>query len=117
MYGSFIPLQKTDVLKHLRRKFNTDFSNRFVGDGMGWEGGYWRSIYFKLYFISPNCSKNVIFPEVDKYRTAIVQKSVPSFQVVYRKHTLTLDDLCTLADQNWLNDQVGAQFPSMPERV
>lgn len=35
MYGSFIPLQKTDVLKHLRRKFNTDFSNRFVGDGMG----------------------------------------------------------------------------------
>lgn len=83
---------------------------------MGW-GGYWRSIYFKLYFISPNCSKNVIFPEVDKYRTAIVQKSVPSFQVVYRKHTLTLDDLCTLADQNWLNDQVGAQFPSMPERV
>ncbi|XP_077955264.1 sentrin-specific protease 5 isoform X3 [Gasterosteus aculeatus] len=27
-------------------------------------------------------------------------------QVVYKKHTLTLDDLSTLADQNWLNDQV-----------
>ncbi|TWW72816.1 Sentrin-specific protease 5 [Takifugu flavidus] len=78
MYGSFIPLQKTDVLKHLRRTFNMDFSN----------------------------SKNSIFPEVDRYRTAVVQNSVPSFQVVYKKHTLTLDDLCTLADQNWLNDQV-----------
>ncbi|CAF97535.1 unnamed protein product, partial [Tetraodon nigroviridis] len=78
MYGSFIPLQKTDVLKHLKRKFNTDFSN----------------------------SKNSIFPEVDRYRTAVVVRSAPSFQVVYKKHTLTLDDLCTLADQNWLNDQV-----------
>lgn len=36
----------------------------------------------------------------------IVQKPVPFFQVVYKKHTLTLDDLLTLADQNWLNDQV-----------
>ncbi|XP_044075961.1 sentrin-specific protease 5-like [Siniperca chuatsi] len=78
IYGSFIPLQKTDVLKHLKRRFNTDFSDR----------------------------KNVIFSEVTKYRTAIVQKPVPSFQVVYKKHTLTLDDLSTLADQNWLNDQV-----------
>ncbi|GAA6222546.1 sentrin-specific protease 5-like [Lates japonicus] len=77
-YGSFIPLQKSDVLKHLRKTFNTDFSDR----------------------------KNVIFSEVTKYRTAIVQKSVPSFQVVYKKHALTLDDLSTLADQNWLNDQV-----------
>lgn len=52
------------------------------------------------------CRKNVIFSEVTKYRTVIVQKSIPSFQVVYKKHTLTLDDLSTLADQNWLNDQV-----------
>lgn len=52
------------------------------------------------------CRKAAIFLEVDKYRSAIIQKPVPSFQVVYRKHTLTLDDLSTLADQNWLNDQV-----------
>ncbi|XP_023260817.1 sentrin-specific protease 5-like isoform X1 [Seriola lalandi dorsalis] len=78
IYGSFIPLQKSDVLRHLKRKFNSDFSDR----------------------------KNIIFSEVTKYRTAIVQKLVPSFQVVYKKHTLTLDDLLTLADQNWLNDQV-----------
>ncbi|TMS09708.1 Sentrin-specific protease 5 [Larimichthys crocea] len=78
IYGSFIPLQKSDVLRHLKRMFNTDFSDR----------------------------KNVIFTEVTKCRTAIIQRSVPSFRVVYKKHTLTLDDLSTLADQNWLNDQV-----------
>lgn len=65
----------------------------------------------------PTCSKNSIFPEVDRYRTAVVVKSLPSFHVVYKKHTLTLDDLCTLADQNWLNDQVDAEFLSESERV
>ncbi|XP_069366764.1 sentrin-specific protease 5-like isoform X2 [Paralichthys olivaceus] len=78
IYGSFIPLQKSDVLRHLKRKFNTDFRDR----------------------------KYVVFSEVTKYRSVIVQKPVPSFQVVYNKHTLTLEDLSTLADQNWLNDQV-----------
>nr|XP_020479701.1 uncharacterized protein LOC109974047 isoform X2 [Monopterus albus] len=78
IYGSFIPLQKSDVWKHLKRKCNTDFSER----------------------------KNVIFTEVAKYCAAILQKPVPSFGVVYKKHTLTLEDLSTLADQNWLNDQV-----------
>nr|XP_046265313.1 sentrin-specific protease 5-like [Scatophagus argus] len=77
-YGSFIPLQKSDVLRHLKMRFNVDFNDR----------------------------KNVIFPEVTEYRTALIQKPAPSFQVVYKKHTLTLDDLATLADQNWLNDQV-----------
>lgn len=77
-YGSFIPLQKSNVLKHLKKKFDTDFSDR----------------------------KNFILSEVNKYQTVITQKSLPSFRVVYKKHTLTLDDLTTLADQNWLNDQV-----------
>ncbi|XP_042353963.1 sentrin-specific protease 5-like isoform X2 [Plectropomus leopardus] len=78
IHGSFIPLKKSDVLRHLKRKFNTDFCDR----------------------------KNYIYAEVSKYGTSIVQKPVSSFQVVYKKHTLTLDDLFTLADQNWLNDQV-----------
>ncbi|KAF3699089.1 Sentrin-specific protease 5 [Channa argus] len=78
IYGSFIPLQKSDVLRHLKKKFNTDVSKR----------------------------KNLIITEVVRYQTAIIQKPVPSFQVVYKKHTLTLDDLSTLAGQNWLNDQV-----------
>ncbi|KAM6989945.1 uncharacterized protein LKV04_009518 isoform 2-T2 [Tautogolabrus adspersus] len=77
-YGSFIPLKKNDVLRHLKRRFNADFSDR----------------------------KNVICSEVTKYRDTLVQTPVPSFRVVYKKHTLTLDDLSTLADQNWLNDQV-----------
>ncbi|XP_051254389.1 uncharacterized protein LOC127362580 [Dicentrarchus labrax] len=78
IYGSFIPLQKSDVLRHLKKRFNVDFTDR----------------------------KNIIFTEVTKYRTVVIQNSVPSFRVVYKKHTLTLDDLSTLADQNWLNDQV-----------
>lgn len=78
IYGSFIPLQKSSVLRHLTNRFNTDFSD-------------W---------------KDAIFSEMIKYRTVIAQKPVPSFRVVYRKHTLTLDDLSTLAHQNWLNDQV-----------
>uniref|UniRef100_A0A3Q1K9Z1 Ubiquitin-like protease family profile domain-containing protein n=1 Tax=Anabas testudineus TaxID=64144 RepID=A0A3Q1K9Z1_ANATE len=78
MYGSLIPLQRSDVLSHLKRRFNTDFTDM----------------------------KNVIISAVAKYQTVIIQKPVPFFQVVYKKHTLTLDDLSTLADQNWLNDQV-----------
>uniref|UniRef100_A0A665TBX5 Ubiquitin-like protease family profile domain-containing protein n=1 Tax=Echeneis naucrates TaxID=173247 RepID=A0A665TBX5_ECHNA len=74
IYGSFIPLQQSDVLRHLKRTFNKEK---------------------KLCF---NASPFVI--------TTFVQKPVPSFQVVYKKHTLTLDDLLTLADQNWLNDQI-----------
>ncbi|XP_039878209.1 LOW QUALITY PROTEIN: sentrin-specific protease 5-like [Simochromis diagramma] len=77
-YGSLIPLRKNDVLRHLKGKFYTGLSDR----------------------------KNTVLSEVTRYRAAILQKPVPLFQVVYKKHTLTLDDLLTLADQNWLNDQV-----------
>ncbi|KAM6918275.1 sentrin-specific protease 5-like [Xenentodon cancila] len=77
-YGSFIPLRNSDVLRHLRRKFNCDFSGR----------------------------KTAIFSEVSRCQNAIISRSVPSFRVVYKKHVLTLEDLLTLADQNWLNDQV-----------
>uniref|UniRef100_H2TEG7 Ubiquitin-like protease family profile domain-containing protein n=1 Tax=Takifugu rubripes TaxID=31033 RepID=H2TEG7_TAKRU len=78
MYGSFIPLQKTDVLKHLRRTFNMDFSNRSVVEDRSRLMRHLLQIDW------------ILFPQI----------------VVYKKHTLTLDDLCTLADQNWLNDQV-----------
>ncbi|XP_037537538.1 sentrin-specific protease 5 isoform X2 [Nematolebias whitei] len=42
----------------------------------------------------------------DRYRAAIMETPIPSFQVVYKKHRLTLEDLLTLADQSWLNDQI-----------
>ncbi|XP_077360052.1 sentrin-specific protease 5-like [Festucalex cinctus] len=77
-YGTFIPLQQSDVLRHLSKMFNTNFNDR-------------------RNFIS----------EVVKGRICLVlKKPIPSFRVVYKKHTLTLDDLSTLAHQNWLNDQV-----------
>uniref|UniRef100_A0A3Q4GBZ7 Ubiquitin-like protease family profile domain-containing protein n=1 Tax=Neolamprologus brichardi TaxID=32507 RepID=A0A3Q4GBZ7_NEOBR len=77
-YGSLIPLRKNDVLRHLK-------------------GNVACLCLFR---------KNTVLSEVTRYRAAILQKPIPSFQVVYKKHTLTLDDLLTLADQNWLNDQV-----------
>ncbi|XP_017275818.1 sentrin-specific protease 5 [Kryptolebias marmoratus] len=77
-YGSFIPLCKSDLLRHLKRKFNSDFSDR----------------------------KKRIISEVFRCRAAVIEKPIPSFQVVYKKHRLTLEDLLTLADQSWLNDQV-----------
>ncbi|XP_038139470.1 sentrin-specific protease 5-like isoform X2 [Cyprinodon tularosa] len=76
-YGSFIPLRKSDVLKHLRRKFKSKFSD----------------------------SKSLIASEVDRCR-AVLQNSAPAFRITYKKHILTLEDLQTLADENWLNDQV-----------
>ncbi|XP_047223864.1 sentrin-specific protease 5-like [Girardinichthys multiradiatus] len=77
-YGSFIPLHQSDVLRHLNRKFNSNFNDR----------------------------KNLIFSVVDKYRTAIIKTSASLFQVVHKKHILSLEDLLTLADEHWLNDQV-----------
>uniref|UniRef100_A0A1A8S2Q8 SUMO1/sentrin specific peptidase 5 n=1 Tax=Nothobranchius rachovii TaxID=451742 RepID=A0A1A8S2Q8_9TELE len=77
-YGSFIALCRSDLLRHLRRKFSCDF-------------GDW---------------KNLIFSEVSRSQAAILEKPAPLFRVVYKKHIVTLDDLLTLADQNWLNDQV-----------
>ncbi|XP_076000713.1 sentrin-specific protease 5-like [Genypterus blacodes] len=77
-YGSFIPLQQSDLLKHLKRTFNVDFSDRKYG----------------------------IFSEVTRYQSTVLQRPIPSFRVVCKKHTLTLEDLSTLANENWLNDQV-----------
>uniref|UniRef100_A0A4W5QBR0 Ubiquitin-like protease family profile domain-containing protein n=1 Tax=Hucho hucho TaxID=62062 RepID=A0A4W5QBR0_9TELE len=69
-YGSFIPLSKSDVLRHLNKKLNTDLTKGQVHN---------------------------------RYNT---HRMMPAFRVVYNKHTLTLEDLSTLDDQNWLNDQV-----------
>ncbi len=49
----------------------------------------------------------LITKEVAKYRTGLACAPMHFFQVTYNKHTLTLDDISTLDDQNWVNDQVG----------
>uniref|UniRef100_A0A8C7KRB5 Ubiquitin-like protease family profile domain-containing protein n=1 Tax=Oncorhynchus kisutch TaxID=8019 RepID=A0A8C7KRB5_ONCKI len=77
-YGSFIPLSNNDVLRHLNKKLNTDLT----------KGKYFISVV------------------VMKYQAVLAHRMMPAFRVVYNKHTLTLEDLSTLDDQNWLNDQV-----------
>ncbi|XP_078062458.1 sentrin-specific protease 5 [Mustelus asterias] len=77
-YGSFIPLSENDVLMKLEQLFHQDFHDR--------------KVFIRM--------------EIRKYQKAQVNKPVSSFQVVYNKHVLTLDDLATLYGENWLNDQV-----------
>ncbi|XP_018615720.1 sentrin-specific protease 5-like isoform X2 [Scleropages formosus] len=77
-YGSFIALSDSDVLEHLNNKLNTDLSDR------------------KLF----------VCAEVTKYRSGLASAPMHYFKVTYNKHTLTLDDLSTLENQNWVNDQV-----------
>ncbi|XP_021455446.2 sentrin-specific protease 5 [Oncorhynchus mykiss] len=77
-YGSFIPLSETDVLEHLKNKCNTDFIDKKLN----------------------------IHLEVLKYKAGLASIPMNCFKVDYNKHTLTLEDLSTLDDQNWVNDQV-----------
>ncbi|CAM4653190.1 hypothetical protein PO909_026872 [Leuciscus waleckii] len=77
-YASFAPLSDTDVLDHLNKIFQSDLSDRM----------------------------KLITAEVSKYRAGLACAPMHFFQVTYNKHTLTLDDLSTLDDQNWVNDQV-----------
>ncbi|KAJ8374365.1 hypothetical protein SKAU_G00049450 [Synaphobranchus kaupii] len=77
-YGSFIPLCEVGVVEHLNKKLNSDLTNR----------------------------QTFIFSEVTKYRAGLASAPMHYFKVAYNKHTLTLEDLSTLDDQNWVNDQV-----------
>ncbi|XP_052446613.1 sentrin-specific protease 5 [Carassius gibelio] len=77
-YGSFTPLSETDVLDHLNKTFQSDLNDRM----------------------------KLITKEVAKYRAGLACAPMHFFKVTYNKHTLTLDDLSTLDDQNWVNDQV-----------
>ncbi|XP_062337901.1 sentrin-specific protease 5-like [Osmerus eperlanus] len=77
-YGSFIPLRKSMLLRHLNKMLDMKVSNENLP----------------------------IFGEMAKYQTVLARRPMSSFQVVYNKHTLTLEDLATLDGHNWLNDQV-----------
>lgn len=41
-----------------------------------------------------------------RYRAGLASAPIAGFMVMYNKHTLSLEDLATLEEQNWLNDQV-----------
>ncbi|XP_034035480.1 uncharacterized protein LOC117518461 [Thalassophryne amazonica] len=77
-YGSFIPLSETDVLEYLKNKCSCDVKD----------------------------SELNISAEVRRYRAGLASAPVAGFGVMYNKHTLSLEDLSTLEEQNWLNDQI-----------
>lgn len=77
-YGGFIPLTETDVLEHLKKKGNFDLCNKELD----------------------------IKGDVSRYRAALASAPVAGFMVTHNKHTLSLEDLGTLEEQNWLNDQI-----------
>ncbi|XP_035996821.1 uncharacterized protein senp5 [Fundulus heteroclitus] len=77
-YGSFIPLTESDVLEHLKKNGNCDVSSSEVD----------------------------IKGEMTRYRAGLASAPVAGFMVTYNKHNLRLEDLGTLEDQNWLNDQI-----------
>ncbi|KAM9384414.1 uncharacterized protein KZ484_006240 isoform 2-T3 [Pholidichthys leucotaenia] len=76
-YGSFIPLSESDVLEHLKKE---GISNK---------------------------SKSLdIKGEMTRYRAGLASIPIAGFMVTYNRHTLSLEDLGTLEEQNWLNDQI-----------
>ncbi|XP_030584055.1 uncharacterized protein LOC115779501 isoform X1 [Archocentrus centrarchus] len=77
-YGSFIPLSESDVQEHLKKEGKCDLSNSGLD----------------------------IKREMARYRSGLASAPVAGFMVMYNKHTLRLEDLSTLEEQNWLNDQI-----------
>ncbi|KAG9493995.1 sentrin-specific protease 5 [Eleutherodactylus coqui] len=77
-YGSLIPVTEKDVFTRLKEVFNQDFSDRI-----------------------PFISK-----ELAKCRARSSRHIGCGFRICYNKHTLYMEDLITLDEQQWLNDQV-----------
>ncbi|KAF6734442.1 Sentrin-specific protease 5 [Oryzias melastigma] len=77
-YGSFTPLSESDVLEYLKKQADSDFG----------------------------LSGLDIKRAMTRYRAALASSPVAGFMVTYNKHTLSLEDLSTLEEQNWLNDQI-----------
>lgn len=77
-YGSFIPLTEADVVEHLKKKSTSDLKNKGLD----------------------------IEKEVKRYRAGLASVPVAGFMVTHNKHTLSLEDLSTLEEQNWINDQI-----------
>lgn len=75
-YGSFIPLCEVEILEHLKKN-NTDLSDGKLVDLV-----------------------------VSRYKAGLASASMSHFKVSHNKHTLNLEDLSTLDQQNWVNDQV-----------
>lgn len=77
-YGSFIPLSENDVFEHLNKTCSSELNKKTLN----------------------------INSEVARYKEGLASAPMNSFTVTYNKHSLTLEDLSTLDEQNWVNDQV-----------
>lgn len=44
--------------------------------------------------------------EIVRYQAGLASAPIAGFMVMYNKHSLSLEDLGTLEEQNWINDQV-----------
>ncbi|EHB04717.1 Sentrin-specific protease 3 [Heterocephalus glaber] len=60
---------------------------------------------FQQEFSTPS-RKGLVLQLIQSYQRMPGNAMVRGFQVPYKRHVLTLDDLGTLDGQNWLNDQV-----------
>lgn len=65
------------------------------------------SVDFLTTLYTSSYRRKMINKEVLKYKAGLACASMHFFKVTYNKHTLALEDLSTLEDQNWVNDQVG----------
>ncbi|KAM8839599.1 sentrin-specific protease 5-like isoform 3-T3 [Synchiropus picturatus] len=77
-YGSFVPFQEKDALDFLQMM--SEHQNKV--------------------------RKNLIMALISSCLQGVSQTPACPFRVVFKKHVLTLEDLSTLAEENWLNDQV-----------
>lgn len=44
--------------------------------------------------------------EIARYQAGLASAPIAGFAVMYNRHSLSLEDLGTLEEQNWINDQV-----------
>lgn len=62
--------------------------------------------------LPPSCFSGLdIKGEMARYRAGLASAPVAGFSVMHNKHMLSLEDLGTLEEQNWLNDQVKQPSP------
>lgn len=63
------------------------------------------------------CSSVDLKREISRYRAGLASAPIAGFMVMYNKHNLSLEDLGTLEEQNWINDQVEmAEEVGQPQR-
>ncbi|XP_026871350.1 sentrin-specific protease 3b isoform X1 [Electrophorus electricus] len=96
-YGCLIPVHTDDIVEQLQEIFSENFSQ-------------------------PHRKAEVRQLMQSYQRSPAGMSMIRGFSVNYKRHVLTLDDLCTLYGQNWLNDQVMNMYgdlvmDSVPDKV